>query len=758
MKRKISLAFMVLSLFVVLLAFVSCGDHEHSYGGWETDGTNHWKCCTVDGCEEMGEKAVHKLKTESSQRADCEKSGETVEVCEVCSYKKTTELDALGHDLEEKIVNKTCEKDGYTEIKCNRTGCKYSEKKDIVPKGHELEETFVDPTCITSGKKISTCTALLCNYIEEEEIPALGHDEVKKVVPATCTSEGYTNVTCSRCKFAETRDVTAIIPHSYKEQTVLPTCTEEGYTASVCSVCGDETNKTNIKAALNHDLKPGTAVEPSCEEEGYTPNECSRCDYVEKIDIVAARGHQEIFGEPVAATCRKAGYTPVTCSVCDYAEHKEIVEALGHVYYFEEDAKVGVHYKVDYEPTCDTDGQRSYRCTRCNEYPIDDIGNKKPIPALGHQEEYEVVPPTCTLKGYTIVTCKVCDYEETRDKVSETGHTYFMGEGEVLGTHYEVTLAPTCTEKGEKSYYCQTEGCKALATEDTSGKGEIPSIGHNWQISHEPWCGNDGVTEFYCNNVCREVPCTETKTEDATEEYRHTFDDERVLIAQTCVDYATYECPVCDKNFVAYEGAEYGQPTGIHEYSGYSNTVMPTCTEKGYTVYYCMAGNCGLTENRDYTDTIAHTLGTVLENGTVSCQICNKSYMDVTAENVKGGDALCICGQDPCICEGTSADWEGFAKPKEPYAIVAEEEFVITEVVWSEQTNPLAIGYGLIVLNGQDETSYTVVIYAEDGSEALHTFAVTGSSVMIDLYEYGTVGKVVITATTDAAASFYASI
>lgn len=34
-------------------------------------------------------------------------------------------------------------------------------------------------------------------------------------------------------------------------------------------------------------------------------------------------------------------------------------------------------------------------------------------------------------------------------------------------------------------------------------------------------------------------------------------------------------------------------------------TVAPTCTQKGYTVYECSV--CGQTENKDYTDVIAHT-------------------------------------------------------------------------------------------------------------------------------------------------------
>jgi len=759
MKRKIALAFAVLGMLATLFVFASCGEHEHNFGSWVSDGTNHWKACLVEGCTQTSETAFHKFKTKSTGRATCEEAGETVEVCEVCNYEKKTSIDPLGHDLTEKTVKKTCTRDGYTEISCKRSGCKYSEKTNVIPQGHELEEEVIAPTCTEGGKTIVTCTALRCDFSEERDVVGpLGHDEIKDVVAPTCISGGYTSVTCSRCDFAETRDETAMVPHSYEEKTIEPTCTEGGYTANICSVCGDETEKTNPTEAMGHDLKLGAVVAPTCEEQGYTPNECSRCDYVEKAELVDALGHDEQYGTPVEATCRREGYTPVTCSRCDYSGKKDVVEALGHTYYFEEDAKEGTHYKVQEEPTCDVEGKRIYRCTRCNSYPIDGENNIKPIPVLGHDEQYEVVPPTCTLKGVTIITCTRCDYEGTKDEVDATGHTYYKEADGVVGVHFEITLAETCTETGVKSYYCQTEGCGALAIGDENGKGEIPALGHDWIETHEPWCGNDGLTEYACTRVCREVQCTETKTEKAEGEFKHSYDNEKVIIAETCVDFATYECPICQKTFVAYEGDEFGQPTGIHKYEGFSYTVLPTCTEKGYTVYNCVAGECGLSEKREYTDVIAHTLSQVSDKGTVTCQVCNKSYVDVTAENVGGSDAICICGQDPCICNGTSAGWEGFAKPKDPMPVNANEVFTITEVEWSEGNQPLEIGHGLIVLNSQDEAEFTVIIYAEDGSEALYTFQKTGASVMIDLYQYEKVCKVEIISSVDATVSFYKAI
>ena len=90
--------------------------------------------------------------------------------------------------------------------------------------------------------------------------------------------------------------------------------------------------------------------------------------------------------------------------------------------------------------------------------------------------------------------------------------------------------------------------------------------------------------------------------------------------------------------------------------------------------------------------------------------------------------------------------------------ITANQEFTITDVEWTDGPHDLAIGYGLIILSSDEDASYTITIYSEDGAEALYTFERTGTSAMVDLYQYATVGKVVITSTADAGVSFFKSI
>ena len=758
MKRKIVLALSLLGLVAVLLVLASCGDHEHNFGAtWRQDDNSHWHACLVEGCIEVSDKGTHNFVKDGAQKeATCETDGLKKLECKTCGMKKEEVVPALGHNMSERVISPSCAGDGYTEITCTRKGCDYSEKKDVVPGGHDFVEVPVAPTCTEGGKTMLTCSK--CDIVDEKDVvDPLGHDLIETVVDPTCIAEGYTTVICSRCDFTDQINPTEKVDHNYVDDVEEPTCTEGGYTAKICSVCGDAQDKSNFTDPLGHDVIKGTVVEPTCEDKGYTPVTCSRCDYTDKVDFVDPMGHNEIKGEPIAARCVVEGYTPVTCSRCDYTDRVDIVPAIGHKYYTEEDAQAGVHFRIFDEdlPTCDTDGLKYYICQNCRQMPIEEGKTPVAIPMLGHDMQYsETVSPTCTLDGFDILICSRCDKEDTTKNGDATGHKYYKEADAEEAKHFIVTLEPTCTEDGERSYYCQNEGCGELATDDAEGKSTIAKLGHKLYVAVEPWCGNDSSFEYKCENVCRGIACDHTDVKKGDEEKRHTYNLENKIIAETCVDYATYECSECHDSFVAYEGDEHGQPTGEHKYDNPIEEVPPTCTAKGYTIYACVAGNCGTTENRDYTDIIAHTLGEASELGTVTCLICNKSYVDVTAEAVGGSDKLCICGQDPCVCGGTTAEWEGFTKPKDPMKITANQEFTITEVVWTDGPHQLAIGYGLIILNSDENASYTVVIYTAEGTE-LNTFEKEGSSVMIDLYQYVNVGKVVITSTADAEVSFF---
>ncbi|MBO4983088.1 MAG: hypothetical protein J6D23_03435 [Clostridia bacterium] len=570
--------------------------------------------------------------------------------------------------------------------------------------------------------------------------------QIKSEVSATCTQKGSKTEQCTVCGYEKTTEIEAI-GHDYSEEIVAPTCTEEGYTNVTCKREGCEySEKKNTTPALNHDLKENV-VAPTCEEAGYTAITCTRCDYSETKNPTEATGHDYKEEKIEVDACKSDGKTIVTCSKCDYREEKDIVPALPHTYYKEADAEKGTHYRVSKDPTCDEAGEKMYKCMVCGRYPIDGANNIEEIPALGHDYKETVKAPDCTNGGITEVTCSRCDLYETKDPTSAVGHKYNKTETAVENEDYIVSLAPTCDTKGERTYYCTV--CDELA-EEADGKSEIPELGHDMKVVVEPWCGNDAQIEKMC------VRCSYTTKEPSGQEIRHEYASNEPVVAPTCVDNGKFVCKNCNTEFTAYDGDEYGQATGIHSYDIIVDDVASTCSKQGYTVYGCSAGACNTTENRDFKELAAHTLSEISDRGVATCLVCNNSYIDITAEKVTESDVICLgCGNDPCTCEGTSADLEGYVEPKAPFAITAGVNLEMSEIELSTGKAPIAIGGGIIVLYSDVETSFTVTIYSSVDGEALKTFEVSGQGAMIDLYQYDTVCKVVITATNDASVSFF---
>lgn len=591
---------------------------------------------------------------------------------------------------------------------CNVDGEECAEVSDKA--AHTIQtKSETAATCTAKGSKVEHCT--VCGYEKTTEIAALGHDYNEEIIAPTCTEEGYTNVTCKRegCEYSEKKDTAPMLNHDVQENVVAPTCDEAGYTSITCTRC-DYSETKNPTQALGHDY------------------------HEEKIEVV---------------DCKAEGKTIVTCTKCDYYEEKDIVPALPHTYYKEADAEKGTHYRVSKEPTCEEAGEKMYKCQVCERYPIDGTNNLEEIPALGHDYKDTVVAPSCTVGGVTEVSCSRCDYYGTKDPTNATGHKYNMTDTAVENEDYVVSIAPSCEEKGERTYYC-TE-CDALA-EDANGKSEIEALGHNMIVVVEPWCGNDAQIE----KMCDRADCLHTTKEPSGQVIKHEYASAEPVVAPTCVKNGMFLCKNCETEFEAYEGDEYGQATGNHVYNVSVDDVPSTCSKPGYTVYGCSAGECGTTESRDYKELAAHTLSEATDRGVVTCQVCNNSYVDITAEKTTESDKICLgCGNDPCTCEGTTADLEGFIEPKEPFAITAGTPLEMQEIELSAGKTPIAIGGGIIVLYSDVETTFTVAIYDSVDGEAIKTFEISGQGAMVDLYQYLTVCKVVITATNDSSVSFY---
>ena len=152
----------------------------------------------------------------------------------------------------------------------------------------------------------------------------------------------------------------------------------------------------------NTETIPGKAA--TCTETGLTDGtKCSACGVVIKAqETIPAKGHTEEVIPGKAATCTETGLTDGTkCSVCDVViKAQEEIPANGHI-------EVTVPGK---DSTCAEAGlTEGSECAVCGVV----IKAQEEIPTKEHNFNKHVVDPTTTSRGYTIYTCKVCEYTYT---------------------------------------------------------------------------------------------------------------------------------------------------------------------------------------------------------------------------------------------------------------------------------------------------------------------------------------------------------
>ena len=139
---------------------------------------------------------------------------------------------------------------------------------------------------------------------------------------------------------------------------------------------------------------------------------------------------------------------------------------------------------------------------------------------------------TCSTEGYTgDKICKDCGKKiEAGKTIPKKEHSWDAGKE---------TKAANCTEKGIRTYTCQS--CSITRTED------IPALGHKavTDAAVAATCETDGKTEGSHCSVCGKV-LTEQKTVKAT---GHDWDEGKITKAATCEEKGvkTYTCRTCKK-------------------------------------------------------------------------------------------------------------------------------------------------------------------------------------------------------------------
>lgn len=148
--------------------------------------------------------------------------------------------------------------------------------------------------------------------------------------------------------------------HNFGEWTVsvAPTCQDEGVETRVCKSCKKIQERTLDTVDHNWQKFYTVDEEPTCTEIGVAYIYCDDCD--ETCDTYYIPATEHCFGTSEIidyADCETDGLVVRMCKYCDETE-EIVIPALGHCW---TDEKV-----VDFEPTNDSYGQKSYHCLYCD--------------------------------------------------------------------------------------------------------------------------------------------------------------------------------------------------------------------------------------------------------------------------------------------------------------------------------------------------------------------------------------------------------
>ena len=309
------------------------------------------------------------------------------------------------------------------------------------------------------------------------------------------------------------------------------------------------------------------------------------------------------------------------------------------------------------------------------EVSIDDVI----IPMLGKCTEHNYVDGVCTVCGeHNCVggtatctdkaVCTVCGREY--GSLDFSAHAWDNGS---------VTLAPTCEEKGTKTFTCQynathtyTEELAALGHTEKTLEGKNATCTENG-LTEGMMCttcdkvlvpqtlvlanGHTDEDKNYVCDVCNEELCTEHKevsvpgkdatcTEAGLTEGKKCSVCEDVIVAQeeiaalghtektlegkapTCTEPGLTEgkeCSVCGEILVVQ--AEI--ITDGHKYE--ANVTEPTCEADGYTTYTCSV--CGDSYVADETEALGHDWADATTEAPKTCKVCGATEGDKLPED-----------------------------------------------------------------------------------------------------------------------------
>lgn len=580
--------------------------------------------------------------------ATCKEAGEMTFACSLCGEIKTEEIAALSH------IAATIQ---GTPATCTQAG-------------------------LSDGKYCSVCNDVL---VEQTEIPVTDHNYGDGVVitAPSCTQVGAVLYTCADCGNEKTVELGAT-EHDYDyengEITVDATCEVAGEIIYGCKDC--DATKTEEIAMKEHSVAVDEAVEATCSATGLTEgSHCSVCNSVLVAqETVEMKPHTEVVAPGVAATCVNPGMSDeISCSVCgELIKEAELIKPTGHS--FTEQVVDLAHMAT--EATCIKVATYYFDCANCDEmgtYAFE-YGEKNSANHV-NTEVIGKLDPTCTTSGYEEYTyCLDCKTSLNKvDKVA-LGHKFVLSE----------TVAPTCTENGYEIYVCENDPTHTYTDNYIAALGHTPVTDERV----EPTCISLGYEEGSHCSVCDEVLVAQEELPMLEHDYAGELkanegaDTHSSKCINGCEGYGNTEnctdedddceCDICGDHIAHVEvidekveptctesGLEEGKHCEVcgeviaeqtvidalgHDFTDWSVTKAPTCTDTGEKVRMCKRSGCNYTEKAE-VEADGHK-ETIIPGTPASCTtmgIEDAKYCAVCDTYYEGGGRINPLGHAPAV-------------------------------------------------------------------------------------------------------------
>lgn len=254
----------------------------------------------------------------------------------------------------------------------------------------------------------------------------------------------------------------------------------------------------------------------------------------------------------------------------------------------------------------------------------------KPLTFYGHSgSTTQTFVEAHASDGYVFVALGDCNHTDTRE---------------------EITVAPTCTEKGLMTVICNACGFEV-------SKSELPATGHTFEVTQRnDASATDG--HIYTTSACS--ACGETKNEIEHVNYIEGYYDYTNTATCTKTGLETYTCTVegCGKKKVAVA------PKGNHQFDNMTVTKAATCTEDGTQEGVCTVCNETITQKIPATGHSNEQTGSLDSTATdghtyelYKCSVCGaETAVPTHVAWVEGNYTSKVITNPGCVLSGTQSN------------------------------------------------------------------------------------------------------